>query len=110
MENIGVPVEVPKKGCNDFNCPFHGSLPVRGRILEGIVIRSHMTRTVVIRRDYNQYIPKYLRYERRHSRLSVHNPPCIDAKTGDKIKIMECRPLSKSVSFVIIEKIEEKKL
>lgn len=110
MKNIGVPAEIPKKACNDFNCPFHGSLPVRGRILEGIVIRKHMKGTVVIRRDYNQYIPKYLRYERRHSRLSVHNPPCIDVMIGDKIKIMECRPLSKSVSFVMIEKIEENKL
>ena len=28
----------PKMECNDKNCPFHGTLKVRGRILEGIVI------------------------------------------------------------------------
>jgi small subunit ribosomal protein S17 len=28
----------------------------------------------------------------------------LGVKAGDKVRIMECRPLSKTVSFVIIEK------
>jgi len=108
MRNIGVPVETPKKECDDPCCPFHGTLPVRGRALEGVVISDRMKETIVIRRDYHHYIPKYLRYERRHSRIAAHNPPCIDAKIGNKVKIMECRPLNKSVSFVVIEKMGEK--
>ena len=32
--------------------------------------------------------------------------PCIDAKEGDKVRVAECRPLSKTVAFVIIEKEE----
>ena len=28
---------------------------------------------------------------------------CIDVKEGDEVKIAECRPLSKTVSFVVIE-------
>jgi small subunit ribosomal protein S17 len=107
MRNIGVPVATPKKECADLRCPFHGTLPVRGRVLEGVVMSDHMKGTIVLRRDYYHYVPKYLRYERRHSRLAAHNPPCIDVKIGDKVKIMECRPLSKSVSFVVIEKIGE---
>ena len=107
MRNIGVPVAAPKKECDDLRCPFHGTLPVRGRVLEGVVMSDHMKGTIVLRRDYYHYVPKYLRYERRHSRLAAHNPPCIDVKIGDKVKIMECRPLSKSVSFVVIEKIGE---
>ena len=27
----------PKKTCDDRNCPFHGELAVRGRVLEGVV-------------------------------------------------------------------------
>lgn len=108
MRNIGVPVESPKKECEDPYCPFHGTLPVRGRIFEGVVVNDRMKETIVIRRDYYHHVPKYLRYERRHSRIAAHNPPCIDVKMGDKVRIMECRPLSKSVSFVVIEKVEEK--
>jgi small subunit ribosomal protein S17 len=105
ISNIGVPVEKPQRACEDPDCPFHGKLSVRGRILEGVVVSDRMEGTVVIRRDYHHYIPKYMRYERRHSRLMAHNPPCIDVSPDDKVKVMECRPLSKAVSFVIIEKM-----
>jgi small subunit ribosomal protein S17 len=98
----------PKKSCDDRNCPFHGSLPVRGRIFEGSVATAKMDKTVIVKRDYLHYIPKYMRYERRHSRLPSHNPPCIDVKEGDRVIIAECRPVSKTVSFVVVEKLEEK--
>ena len=108
MRNIGIPVELPERECDDLLCPFHSNLSVRGRILEGVVVRDSMQETVIIKRDYYHYIPKYLRYERRHSRIAAHSPPCIEAKKGDRVKIMECRPLSKSVSFVVVEKRQEK--
>lgn len=99
----------PKKSCDDGNCPFHGTLPVRGRVLEGTVISAKMDKTVVIRRDYQFYVPKFKRYERRHSHINAHNPPCLNAEEGQKVRIAECRPLSKTVSFVVVEKIEEEK-
>lgn len=97
----------PKKTCADTNCPFHGELPVRGRVLEGVVASAKMDKTVVVKRDYLSYVPKFKRYERRRSRISSHNPPCIDAKEGDKVIIAECRPVSKTVSFVVIERLEQ---
>lgn len=96
----------PKKTCNDRNCPFHGTLSIRGHTLEGVVISDKMDKTVVVRRDYLKYVPKFKRYERRHSHISAHNPPCINAKEGDRVKVAECRPLSKTVSSVVIEKLE----
>jgi len=96
----------PKKACNDRHCPFHGSLPIRGRILEGVVVSAKMDKTVIVRHDYLHYVPKFMRYERRHSRIPSHNPPCIDAKEGDRVIIAECRPVSKTVSFVVVEKKE----
>ena len=98
----------PKKTCEDRNCPFHGSLPVRGRIFEGVVATSKMDKTVIVEREYLQFSTKFVRYERRRSHLPSHNPPCIDAKEGDKVKVAECRPLSKTVSFVVVEKLEAK--
>jgi len=98
----------PKKTCNDRNCPFHGDLPIRGRVLEGVVISAKMDKTVIVKRDYLHYVSKFMRYERRHSCIPSHNPPCVDAKEGDRVIIAECRPISKTVSFVVVEKLEEK--
>ncbi|MCD6242865.1 30S ribosomal protein S17 [Candidatus Bathyarchaeota archaeon] len=104
---MALSLKKPKKSCNDKNCPFHGSLPVRGRILEGVVVSAKMDKTVIVRRDYLHYVPKFKRYERRHSHIPAHNPPCINAKEGERVKIAECRPISKTVSFVVVEKLEE---
>ena len=98
----------PKKVCDDINCPFHGELPIRGRVLEGVVVSAKMDKTVIVERDYLSYISKFMRYERRRSRIPSHNPPCIDAKEGDRVTIAESRPVSKTVSFVVVEKAEEK--
>jgi small subunit ribosomal protein S17 len=98
----------PKKTCDDRNCPFHGELAIRGRILDGLVVSAKMDKTVIVERDYLHYIPKFLRHERRRSRIASHNPPCIDAKENDRVRIAECRPISKTVSFVVVEKQEEK--
>ncbi len=51
------------------------------------------------------FVPKYERYEKRTSSYAAHCPPCIEAKLGDKVRIAECRPLSKTISFVTIEKL-----
>jgi small subunit ribosomal protein S17 len=102
-------VNPPEKTCDDECCPFHGSLKIRGRILEGIVVSAKMDKTVIVRRDYAYYVPKFKRYERRHSRIAAHNPPCINAAENDVVRIAECRPISKTVSFVVIEKIGGKR-
>ena len=98
----------PKKTCDDVNCPFHGELPVRGRVLEGTVVSAKMDKTVIVERDYLSYISKFKRYERRRSRIPSHNPPCIDVKEGDRVVIAESRPISKTVGFVVVEKVEAK--
>jgi small subunit ribosomal protein S17 len=96
----------PKKSCDDTNCPFHGELSIRGHTLNGNVVSTKMDRTVIVRRDYLQYVPKYKRYERRHGHIPAHNPPCLNVKEGDRVKIAECRPISKTVSFVVVERLE----
>ena len=96
----------PKKSCADRNCPFHGTLSVRGRVLEGIVVSSKMDKTVIVEREYLQFSSKFVRYERRHGHIPSHNPPCIGVKEGERVKIAECRPLSKTVAFVVVEKLE----
>lgn len=94
----------PTRECDDVNCPFHGTLSVRGRVLEGAVVSDRMAKSVVVSIEYMKFYPKYERYARMNSRITAHNPPCIDAKTGDKVKIAECRPISKTKAFVVVEK------
>lgn len=102
---IGIEAKVPEKVCEDPNCPWDGALKVRGRIFEGIVESTAMSRTVVIRNDYKHLVTKYNRLESRKGVITAHHPDCIELKEGDKVRAMECRPLSKSKSFVVIEKI-----
>ena len=62
-----------------------------------------MDKTVVVEREYLHYVRKFRRYERRRSKIHAHNPPCINAKKGDKVLIAETRPISKTVSFVVVK-------
>ncbi len=93
------------KKCEDAKCPKHGTLATRGVVLEGVVASDKMHGTVVVQRDYYVKSGKYERYLRSKSRIPAHNPQCINAKVGDKVRIMECRRLSKTVNFVITEKL-----
>lgn len=95
-------------GCNDNYCPFHGKSKLHGRSLKGEVVRtkSHKTASIVINRKH--FLKKYERYEKRRTKIQVHNPPCINAKAGDLVKIKESRPLSKTKHFIIVEVINKK--
>jgi small subunit ribosomal protein S17 len=103
--NIGLKINAPAKECTDKKCPFHGKLSVRGRNFTGVVIAKDVHRTATVEWVRTVKIPKYERYAKTRTKIRVHNPPCIDAKEGDKVKIIECKPLSKTKKFVIIENL-----
>jgi len=95
--------------CNDKNCPEHGNLSVRGRQFTAKVVSAKMKRSAVVKVTRVRKVPKYDRYEKRSSRISVHKPDCIAVKEGDQVTVGECRPISKTKSFVIIKKEEVEK-
>ncbi len=101
--DIGLDVQQPAKECTDPRCPFHGELPVRGQVLRGVVVSDKMNSTVVVQRAFVKKVAKYERYEKRKTKVHAHNPPCMNAKAGDNVTIAECRPLSKTKSFVVVE-------
>jgi small subunit ribosomal protein S17 len=101
--DIGLDVKPPLKECSDPKCPFHGVLPVRGQVLKGVVVSDNMENTVVVQKTFEKKNAKYERYEKRKTKVNAHNPPCISAKEGDNVTVAECRPLSKTKSYVIIE-------
>jgi len=61
-----------------------------------------MKRTVIVRRNYLHYIPKYNRFEKRHTNVPVHASPALTVKEGDLVTFGECRPLSKTVRFNVL--------
>ena len=103
-KDIGIGANAPEKSCQDLNCPWHGKLSIRGKALEGKVVSSKTSTTAIIERGYPKFVPKYQGYERRKSRITAHNPPCIHARDGETVLIAECRPLSKTKSFVVVSK------
>ena len=108
-KNIGVPGVTPTKAteCNDKYCPFHGKTRIRGKILNGVVVSKKSRNTVILRRDYVQFIKKYQRYERRNSRLACHLPECMryEINIGDLVRAGESRKISKTKAFIVLDKL-----
>lgn len=103
VRNIGVSVASPRKTCEDELCPFHGTLSIRGKLLTGIVSSAKAPKMVVVSREYPRPTPKFKRFQRSRSKVHAYVPPCVEAQEGVEVRIAECRPLSKTVSFVVIE-------
>jgi small subunit ribosomal protein S17 len=101
--DIGLDVEPPKESCSDRDCPFHGHLSVRGQTIEGTIVSVKMNGSVVVEKTYRVMLQKYQRYITRSSRYLAHLPPCVVKQKGDRALIAECRPLSKTVAFVVVE-------
>mgnify|MGYP002760816069 FL=1 len=103
---IGLNIQEPEQECSDANCPFHGTLSVRGQTLEGTVASTDMTKTVIVQREYDVRVPKYDRSMKRRSLIPAHAPPCMDLSEGETVRIAETRPLSKTKSHVVVEQLE----
>ena len=101
--NIGISVQAPKTECTDHFCTFHGRLSVRGKLIEGKVVSSKAPKMIVVQQEAPKFITKFKRYARSRSKIHAYKPSCIDVKEGDVVLTAECRPISKSVSFVVVE-------
>ena len=101
--NIGISITAPTKDCSDKHCPFHGKLSVRGKLFDGKVVSAKAKNTIVLQKESPVYLSKFKRYARSKSTIHAYKPSCIDAKEGDSVLTAECRPISKSVSFVVVE-------
>ena len=103
--NIGLPVKESKKKIeeNEKNNPFNGTLSIRGKIFEGTVINAKANGTVVIQKESPIYFKKFKRFGRSKNKIHAHVPSNINVEEGNYVVAAECRPISKSVSFVVVE-------
>jgi len=101
--------EIVGTECKDPKCNIHGNLKSRGRNFEGIV-KKKFSKRVVIEFERMVYVKKYERYKRSRTKIHARLPECMKEQIdiGDYIKVQECRPLSKIIHFVVIQKIKDK--
>ncbi len=93
----------PRRACGDKHCPYHGGLSVRGRLFDGRVTGAKARQTVTLQKYVPIYFGKFKRYARGKSTIHAHVPGCIEVKNDDSVLAAECRPISKSVSYVVVE-------
>ena len=83
--NIGFPikksVKSPVKG--EKNNPFNGSLSIRGKLFEGIVINAKAKSTVTIEKKSSINFNKFRRYGRSKNRIHAHAPSNLDIHEGE---------------------------
>jgi len=71
----------------------------------GTVVSDKMDKTVVVSIERRVQHPVYGKMVRRTKRLKAHDERN-DAKTGDTVRIMETRPLSKDKRWRLVEIVE----
>ena len=105
IRDIGIDVAAPKRepALGDTMNPFNGTLTVRGSVIVGTVVSAKMQGTAIVEKQHERKDVKYERIEKRTRRYAAHVPSNIDVKAGDEVVIAECRPLSKTVNFVVVE-------
>ena len=71
----------------------------------GVVTSDKMTKTVVVRVDRLIKHPKYRRYVRRKKQFMAHDE--LGASIGDKVRIVETRPLSARKRWRVAEIVQK---
>jgi small subunit ribosomal protein S17 len=74
----------------------------------GVVSSDKMTKTVVVRVDRLVKHPIYRKYVKRRKKFMAHDE--LGAKIGDKVKIVETRPLSARKRWRVVEIIQKAEL
>ncbi len=74
----------------------------------GIVVSSKMDKSVVVAEKRKVKHPKYGKFINKTTKYYVHDEKN-ESNVGDKVRIMETRPLSKSKRWRLVEIIERAK-
>jgi small subunit ribosomal protein S17 len=71
----------------------------------GTVSSDKMQKTVIVRVDRQVRHPKYRRYVRRTSKFMAHDD--LGATVGDRVRIIETRPLSAKKRWRVVEIVQK---
>ena len=74
--------------------------------MTGVVVGANMDKTVVVLVNRLKKHQTYSKYIRRHSKYLAHDPQN-RCRLGDRVKIIESRPISKWKRWQVIEIVEK---
>ncbi|MDZ4350486.1 MAG: 30S ribosomal protein S17 [Xanthomonadaceae bacterium] len=72
------------------------------RTIEGRVVSNKMDKTVTVLVERQVKHPLYGKYIRRSSKLHAHDDTNV-CREGDVVRVTECRPISKSKNWRVVE-------
>ncbi|MET4700889.1 small subunit ribosomal protein S17 [Constrictibacter sp. MBR-5] len=72
------------------------------RVMQGVVVSDVADKTVSVRVDRRVMHPIYKKFVTKSKKYLAHDENNA-AKVGDKVRIEECRPLSKRKSWVVLD-------
>ena len=78
------------------------------KLRDGVVVSNKMDKTIVISIVERVRHPKYAKFIARTKKLYAHDETN-DAQIGDRVRVMETRPLSKQKRWRLIEILERAK-
>ncbi|WP_029936131.1 30S ribosomal protein S17 [Thiomicrospira pelophila] len=78
----------------------------KARTLSGVVSSNGMDCSIVVLTERYIKHPKYKKYVKKSTKIMAHDADNV-CSVGDRVTIMECRPLSKRKSWTLV-KVEEK--
>lgn len=71
----------------------------------GVVTSDKCQKTIAVTIEFSVRHPKYGKYLRRRTRLQVHDEHS-QARLGDRVEIMECRPISRTKRWRLVRVVE----
>ncbi|MDR1586831.1 MAG: 30S ribosomal protein S17 [Treponema sp.] len=74
----------------------------------GIVKSDKMDKTIVVAVETLTLHPLYKKYVKRIKKVKAHDETN-DAKIGDRVRVIECRPISKEKCWKLAEILERAK-
>ena len=88
------------------HAPEHG--PGRPKVRQGIVVSDKADKTIVVRVDIARRHRRYHKILRSSITLHVHDESN-NANTGDTVRVQECRPMSRTKRWRLLEVLERAK-
>jgi small subunit ribosomal protein S17 len=79
------------------------------RTLTGRVVSDKMDRTITVRVERRVRHPLYGKIIRRSTKVHAHDEEN-SCRVGDTVRVVECRPISKSKTWRLVEILERAEL
>jgi small subunit ribosomal protein S17 len=71
------------------------------RVMHGVVVSDKPDKTVIVRVERRLMHPLYKKFIKRSKKFAAHDPEN-KHRTGDRVRIQECAPISKTKCWEVL--------